>query len=196
MGTLKKMPASPTSKTEQESNNSEQVVVLVNDQDETLGIASRLEAHSGFGLLHRAISVFLFNERGEVLMQRRHRGKSLWGGYWSNSCCTHPLPNEETLDCAVRRVGEELGVAAQLTFQFKFKYQASFDEHSSEHELCSVYIGEIQCDPTVDPTEIEEWAWWTKEELDQKMAMEPNQFTPWSITEWKRLQSNRSDLKN
>ena len=147
----------------------------------------KLSAHSGRGMLHRAISVFLSDETGRVLMQKRHPDKLVWGGYWSNSCCTHPFVGESTIDCATRRVREELGLSVKLTFHFKLKYQASFSKAHAEHELVSVFTGEVQGQPVIDPEEISELMWIEPEKLSQELVRNPDDYTPWCILEWKEL---------
>lgn len=175
------------------TNDLRDTVVLVDAQDRKIGTQDKLAAHSGQGSLHRAISVFLTDGNGRFLMQKRHPDKLVWGGYWSNSCCTHPFVDESTIDCATRRVREELGLSVELTFQFKLKYQAFFSEHHAEHELVSVFTGRVTSDPTVDPKEISELKWIHTEQLDQDFVMKPHEFTPWCIFEWKELRA-RDDL--
>lgn len=164
-------------------------VVLVDSQDRETGILGKLEAHSGQGTLHRAISVFLTDENGLVLMHKRHPDKLVWGGYWSNSCCTHPFVGETTMDCAVRRVREELGLTVELTFHFKLQYQATFSVDYSEHELVSVYTGIAKGECLVDPLEISELCWLTTDKLDRELRTNPNHYTPWCILEWKELRA-------
>lgn len=164
-------------------------VVLVDTQDQEIGTLDKLTAHSGQGLLHRAISVFLTDGHDRVLMQKRHPEKLVWGGFWSNSCCTHPFVGESTIDCATRRVREELGLSVALTFHFKLKYQASFSKLHAEHELVSVYTGKVTSEPALDPQEISEMKWIHKEQLDREFVMKPNEFTPWCILEWKELRA-------
>lgn len=166
-------------------------VVLVDARDREVGTLDKLAAHSGRGTLHRAISVFLTDENGGVLMQKRHPEKLVWGGYWSNSCCTHPFVGESTFDCAKRRVQEELGLSVELTFHFKLKYRASFTKEHAEHELVSVFTGKVSGKPTVDPEEISELMWIEPDLLSQELATKPNFYTPWCILEWKELQARR-----
>ena len=139
------------------------------------------------GVLHRAISVFLFDHDARLLLQQRHPQKPLWGGYWSNSCCTHPYPNEPAHESARRRVREELGINAQLSFRFKLQYQASFTKDLAENELVSVYTGTVSADPLVDPEEIAAWRWISAADLQSEFANRPDQFTPWLKLEWARL---------
>ena len=116
-------------------------LILVDRADNEIGFISKADAHDGAGVLHRAFSLFLFNDAGELLLQQRAPGKRLWGGYWSNSCCSHPRWGEDIDAAAHRRLGEELGIRATLRPLFKFQYQAHFGERGSEHELCTVYVG-------------------------------------------------------
>ncbi|MXX95894.1 MAG: isopentenyl-diphosphate Delta-isomerase [Gammaproteobacteria bacterium] len=162
-------------------------VILVDPDDREIGTMLRETAHSQAGVLHRAISVFLFDIQGRTLLQQRHPEKPLWGGYWSNSCCTHPFPNEFTKDSAARRVHEELGLTAELTFRFKLEYQAAFTEELAEHELVSVYTGNVCSDPVVDLEEIIDWRWISVDELENEFVRVPDEFTPWLKLEWQRL---------
>lgn len=170
-------------------NEFRDTVVLVDEQDRQIGTLDKLEAHSGRGSLHRAISVFLTDETGRVLMQKRHPDKLVWGGYWSNSCCTHPFVGESTIDCATRRVREELSLSVELTFHFKLKYQASFSTAHAEHELVSVFTGTTQAQPVIDPDEISELMWIEPEKLSQELVWKPDDYTPWCILEWKELRA-------
>ena len=163
-------------------------LILVDEADREVGHASRTRCHEGTGLLHRAFSLFVFNERGEVLIQQRAEGKRLWPLFWSNSCCSHPR-RAETMDSAVqRRLHEELGLTCPLHFLFKFKYQAQFDGAGAEHELCSVFIGRCSA-PAVraNRAEIAAWRWIAPEALDAQMAAGAARFTPWFIQEWERI---------
>ena len=164
-------------------------VVLVDSQDREIGTLGKLKAHSGRGSLHRAISVFLTDESDRILMQKRHPEKLVWGGYWSNSCCTHPFEGESTIDAATRRVEEELGLSVKLTFHFKLKYQASFTKDHAEHELVSVFTGIVSNRPIVDPQEISELRWFDSDELDRELVQMPNAYTPWCILEWKEMRA-------
>ena len=168
-------------------------MVVVNSQDEELGIQDRRACHSGAGILHRAISVFLFDSGGRVLVQRRHSRKALWGGFWSNTCCTHPRPGEAATTAATRRLSEEFGVNASLSFAFKFEYHARFDAHWSEWELCSVFVGRSDDDPVPDPDEVESHRWMSAEELDALFASGEG-FTPWFRMEWDLLKREHAEL--
>lgn len=165
-----------------------EALILVDEADREVGHASRARCHEGGGLLHRAFSLFVFNERGEVLIQQRAAGKQLWPLYWSNSCCSHPR-RAESMDSAIhRRLHEELGLNCPLHFLFKFKYQAQFDGAGAEHELCSVFIG--RCDAATvraDRAEIAAWRWIAPAALDAEMSAGAVPFTPWFTQEWARI---------
>ena len=164
-------------------------VILVDAQDREIGTLGKVAAHSGQGTLHRAISVFLTDEKGRILMQKRHPEKLVWGGFWSNSCCTHPFVGEATIDCATRRVREELGFSVHLRFHFKLKYHALFSDEHAEHELVSVYTGLVAGEPTIDPIEITEWRWIEPDQLARELIEIPNDYTPWCILEWKEFRA-------
>ncbi len=163
-------------------------LILVDDNDDEVGYASRTRCHEGSGLLHRAFSLFIFNDRGELLVQQRAAGKRLWPLYWSNSCCSHPR-RAESLDVAIhRRLGEELGLKCPLQFLFKFKYQAQFDGAGAEHELCSVFIGRSAGPVRANAAEIRAWRWIGPEALDAEMrGADTARFTPWFTQEWERI---------
>jgi isopentenyl-diphosphate delta-isomerase type 1 len=115
-------------------------LILVDDSDQDVGHLSKARCHEGKGILHRAFSLLIFNDAGELLIQQRSPRKRLWPLYWSNSCCSHPRSGESTEAATRRRLFEELGMVCPLKFLFKFQYQAQFDATGSEHELCSVFI--------------------------------------------------------
>ncbi len=165
-------------------------LILVDEQDRVLGHRSKAECHDGRGILHRAFSLFIFNPAGELLLQRRSAQKRLWPLYWSNSCCSHPRAGE-TMNAAVhRRLYQELGVASELHYLFKFQYQAGFADQGAEHELCWVYIG-IARDPVrVNANEIAEWRFVAPAALNAKIRGEPEVFTPWFKREWVRIQQD------
>ncbi len=180
-------------KSEIVSSDSEPLI-LVDSQDRELGYLDKAACHDGDGRLHRAFSVFIFNGRGELLMQKRAPDKRLWPMYWSNSCCSHPRRGEAMEIAVRRRVEQELGFGANelqaLRFVYKFEYQASFGASGSEHELCSVYLAHATREPVVNTTEIDEWAWLTPNELSRRLHSRPQDHTPWLHLEWAELQGS------
>ena len=106
---------------------------------------------------------------GELLLTRRSDSKPLWAGFWSNTCCSHPRRGESYGVATQRRLREELGVETPLLFTHRFRYQAQFDENGAEHELCSVYVGQLETEPSPNPMEISDWQWLSPETLDHKI---------------------------
>jgi len=128
-------------------------VVLVNELDHEIGLMEKMEAHEK-ALLHRAFSVFVFNAKGELLLQQRAFEKYHSGGLWTNTCCSHPRPNETVLDAANRRLMEEMGFQTPLQKVFDFIYQAAFSNGLTEHEFDHVFIGHYEGEILPDPQEV------------------------------------------
>ena len=171
-------------------------LILVDQEDRRLGHLSKSLCHEGRGVLHRAFSLLIFNARAELLVQQRSPRKRLWPLYWSNSCCSHPR-RAETMDVATRRrLWEELGIRSDLKFLFKFQYHAQFDATGAEHELCSVFIGRSDAEPTINPEEIADWRWVGPEGLQDEMASaDSSRYTPWFMLEWARIwRDHRADV--
>lgn len=169
-------------------------LILVDEQDNELGYLRKDEAHQGSGTLHRAFSLFIFNTRGELLLQQRAAGKRLWGGYWSNSCCSHPRRGEAMESAVQRRLYEELGIRTPLRYLYKFQYQAQFDETGAEHELCWVYAGHSDDAPRVNLNEIAAMRYIAPEALDAEMQAAPQRFTPWFKLEWARIRNEHPEV--
>lgn len=161
-------------------------LVLVDSEDRAIGLREKLSCHEGRGALHRAVSVFLFDSRGYLLLQQRHPDKQLWGGYWSNSCCTHPFYKELPLITAKRRVQEELGLSVELEYVYKFEYRSEWPPAHCEHELCGVFVGRAQSNPTINPTEIAAWRWEAPGAVDA-LVEDDATATPWFRMEWLEL---------
>lgn len=164
-------------------------LILVDSQDKIIGYENKDICHDGQGILHRAFSIFIFNGRNELLLQKRSEKKQLWGLYWSNTCCSHPRKGETIERAVLRRLYEEVGLRTDLRFLYKFQYQANFDEKGSENELCSVFIGKSDQQPVANNTEIAAWRYISPVELDQELAASTDQFTPWFKMEWQRLRT-------
>ena len=167
--------------------SSDEALILVDENDQEIGTALKEDCHLGDGLLHRAFSVFVFNDKKEVLMQQRSGGKMLWGKFWSNACCSHPRLGEAIDDAAHRRIKEELSLETNLDFLFKFKYQEQFKNIGSENELCHVFIGKCNQEPRVDSNEISDWKYLTIKELTCSIEENPSEFTPWLKIEWSEM---------
>ncbi len=165
-------------------------LILVNEKDEVIGFLDKASCHKGNGVLHRAFSIFIFNNKGELLLQQRSDQKWLWPLFWSNSCCSHPRKGETTEEATHRRLQEELGFDTSLEYLYKFQYQASFEDKGSENELCYVYIGRYNGKIQPNPNEIARWRWISPEALEMEMDRFPHRFTPWFKMEWERIRKD------
>lgn len=153
-------------------------VIVVDSIDREIGVAEKLEAHQ-LGLLHRACSVVLFNDRGEILLQQRSSEKYHSGGLWTNTCCTHPRPGENPLDAATRRLVEEMSIMANLTPEFTFQYRADVGSGLIEHEIDHVFVGRSNSNPDPDPQEVQNWRWATLESVRADLVGRPRAYTSW-----------------
>tara|TARA_B100000963_G_scaffold55995_1_gene44121 strand:- start:1675 stop:2193 length:519 start_codon:yes stop_codon:yes gene_type:complete len=153
-------------------------VQLVDNQDNPIGVMEKLLAHEK-GELHRALSVIILNSKKELLLQRRALGKYHSPGLWTNTCCSHPYPEEDALEAAKRRLQEEMGMSADLKFLFKFLYKCDFDNGLIEHELDHVFIGTTDETPHLNTDEAMAFSWVSIEELETNMKKKPNDYTFW-----------------
>lgn len=156
----------------------EERVVLVSEQDEVLGTMEKMKAHEN-GVLHRAFSVFLFNDQGEMLLQKRAEGKYHSPNQWTNAVCSHPRLNETYLEGAQRRMREELGIEATLSEKFNFIYKADVGQNLWEHELDHVFTGSYNGKFHLNNEEVSEVRFISTEELDSEMQAHPELFTEW-----------------
>lgn len=178
---------------EQKSEDPEDLI-LVDSEDRVVGYLDKESCHDGQGLLHRAFSIFLQDEQGRILLQKRSAHKRLWPGYWSNAVCSHPRRSESGPQAATRRLREELNMNSDLRFLYRFEYHAVFEDLGSEHELCEVYWGNCSGLPSANPMEIEELKFVTVADLNESLACEPQLYTPWFQLEWKAIQEHFPDL--
>ncbi len=153
-------------------------VILVNETDEPTGTMEKMEVHRK-GLLHRAFSIFIFNNKGEMLLQQRSSGKYHNGELWTNACCSHPAPGESTFIAANRRLKEEMGFTTQLEKAFDFTYKASFENGLTEHEFDHVFIGHYDGDISFDRNEVMDYCFKTINELQASLQSHPQKFTSW-----------------
>ncbi len=153
-------------------------VILVDGQDEELGVLDKLRAHE-LGLLHRAFSTFIFDSEGRLLLQRRAREKYHSGGLWSNSCCGHPQPGELLLDSARRRLREEMAIDCGLTDVFCFQYRTELPNGLIEHEFDHVLTGVSDAIPRPDPREVEAWRRRRLDAVQRDLANDPTAYTAW-----------------
>jgi len=164
-------------------------LILVDGDDQPVGELNKEDRHRIGGQLHRAFSLFIFNDKKELLIQKRAQGKALWGGYWSNSCCSHPRVGETTEVAVARRSQEELGFSTEMEFIYKFEYTAHFENRGTEHELCSVFVGHYQGEPDINYEEISSCMWVSAEDVSVMLKDEETPTTPWFAMEWDQLQS-------
>jgi len=156
-------------------------VELVDDRGTPVGSTTVDEAHRPPGRLHRAFSVLLVDDRGRLLLQQRALGKYHSPGVWSNTCCGHPRPGEETASAAARRLREEMGFDCELRPLGHFTYRAELDDGLVEHEIDHVFAGRHDGDPRPDPREVEAWRWVAPEALREEIARDAGRFTPWLV---------------
>ncbi|MFD4790794.1 isopentenyl-diphosphate Delta-isomerase [Streptomyces sp. NPDC058459] len=178
------MPITQTTETHSSSNGTAESILLelVDENGVTTGTAEKLTAHQPPGQLHRAFSVFLFDERGRLLLQQRALGKYHSPGVWSNTCCGHPYPGEAPFAAAARRTYEELGVSPSLLAQAGTVRYNHPDPASGlvEQEYNHLFVGLVQQTPAPDPEEVGGTAFVTAAELAERHAREP--FSAWFMT--------------
>jgi len=164
-------------------------VILVNEHDVVVGQAEKQAAHRA-GALHRAFSVFVQDGAGRVLLQRRALSKYHSGGLWSNTCCGHPRPGEDTRAAAARRLREEMGLECSLEPAGAFVYRAQLGE-LVEHEYDHVFAGRFDGSPAPDPVEVAEWRWVGVEQLEKDLGAFPERYTVWLAQALEHLKKGR-----
>ncbi len=153
-------------------------VILVDEQDQPLGSMEKMEAHKK-GVLHRAFSVFIFNDKGELLLQKRASTKYHSAGLWTNTCCSHPYPGEDTLAAANRRLKEEMGMDTVLIHKTSFVYKTPFDNGLTEHEFDHVFIGSCNENPVLNEDEAGDYKWISLGEVKEEIKKFPENYTSW-----------------
>jgi isopentenyl-diphosphate Delta-isomerase len=169
-------------------------VILVDENDIETGIMEKMEAHRK-ALLHRAISVFIFNFRGEWLLQQRAFDKYHSGGLWTNACCSHPSPGETTLAAANRRLAEEMGIDAQLESLFRFQYHATLESGITEHEIDHVFTGITDREPVINREEANDWRYVSTHQLSEEIKAAPENFTVWFKIIFEQVRDHLNNLK-
>lgn len=153
-------------------------VILVDTNDVPQGTMEKLEAHKK-GLLHRAYSIFIFNSKGEVLLQKRALNKYHSGGLWTNACCSHPAPGEKLEEAVHKRLKEEMGFDCDLKEIFHFTYKTQLNNELTEHELDHVFIGYYNNIPQIDKSEAADWKYINVNELLKDIEQHPENYTYW-----------------
>ena len=153
-------------------------VILVDKDDNQLGLMEKIEAHEK-ALLHRAFSVFILNKKNQLLLQQRASHKYHSPGLWTNTCCSHPRDCEDILAAGERRLFEEMGIKSNLFHLLTFIYKAKFDNGLTEHELDHVLIGKFDGDPIINKNEVSNWKWVDLEEIRQDISENPTDYTVW-----------------
>jgi len=156
----------------------EEKVILVNERDEPIGLMPKLEAHEK-AVLHRAFSVFILNDKKEVMLQQRAHQKYHSPLLWTNTCCSHQREGETNIQAGKRRLSEEMGFSADLKELFHFIYKAPFDNGLTEHELDHVMIGYYEGEPIINHEEVEDWKWMSIEAIRTDMQQHPELYTVW-----------------
>ena len=153
-------------------------VVQVDENDNDIKFVPKLEAHFS-GVLHRAVSVLIFDRNGKWMLQKRANDKYHSSGLWSNTCCSHPFPNEDVKVAAERRLHEEMGISCSLVKRYSFQYKAEFDNGLIEHELDHVFVGITDDVPNPNPEEVSEWRMISTAELEKELRDNPEIFSEW-----------------
>lgn len=172
-------------------------VILVNDRDEPIGVMEKMEAHRK-AVLHRAFSVFIFNSKGEMLLQQRALGKYHSAGLWTNTCCSHPTPGEATDEAAVRRLQEEMGFDTPLTKIFDFVYKCEFEHGLTEYEFDHVFIGTYDGPIEPDSAEVHDYTFKSLDQIEDNLLSHPQKYTVWfgiafpGVLQWARENQPKS----
>lgn len=156
----------------------EKNVILVNENDEVMGIAGKMEAHQK-GLLHRAFSIFVFNKNGDMLLQQRAMDKYHSGGLWTNACCSHPQPGEETGAAAKKRLREEMGFEIPVSKIFDFVYKSKFDNGLTEYEFDHVFVGEYEGEVNYNTEEVMNAEYKPMSAIHDSLKKDPEKYTSW-----------------
>jgi len=156
----------------------EENVILVNEKDEPIGLMPKMEAHEK-AVLHRAFSVFVLNDKNEIMLQQRAHHKYHSPLLWTNTCCSHQREGETNIQAGSRRLFEEMGFQTNLKELFHFIYKAPFDNGLTEHELDHVMIGYYNDAPSINPEEVEDWKWMPIEAVKSDIQNNPDLYTIW-----------------
>lgn len=156
----------------------EEKVILVDENDNPIGLMPKMEAHEK-GVLHRAFSVFIMNQKGQVMLQQRALHKYHSPGLWTNTCCSHQRENETNIEAGKRRLQEEMGFVTELTEIQSFIYKAPFDNGLTEHEFDHILLGFYEENPSINSEEVASWKWEFPAEVKADMFKNPQKYTEW-----------------
>jgi isopentenyl-diphosphate delta-isomerase len=156
----------------------EEMVILVDENDTPIGLMEKIMAHEK-ALLHRAFSVFIFNEKRQLMLQQRALHKYHSPGLWTNTCCSHQRQGESNIEAGKRRLMEEMGFTTELTETTSFIYKAPFDNGLTEHEYDHVMVGYYNNEPEINPEEVADWKWMAVEEVKEDIKKHPERYTAW-----------------
>ena len=156
----------------------EELVILVNKQGEQIGLMPKMEAHEK-AILHRAFSVFIFNDNNELMLQQRALDKYHSPGLWTNTCCSHQRDGETNIEAGKRRLQEEMGFVTDLKESISFIYKAPFDNGLTEHEYDHVLLGNYNDSPKINLDEVASWKWMKLEDVKIDIALHPEIYTEW-----------------
>ncbi|RED48261.1 isopentenyl-diphosphate Delta-isomerase [Seonamhaeicola aphaedonensis] len=156
----------------------EEKVILVNEQDEQIGLMPKMEAHEK-ALLHRAFSVFIFNHKNELMLQQRALDKYHSPGLWTNTCCSHQRDGESNIEAGKRRLQEEMGFVTELKESISFIYKAPFDNGLTEHEYDHILLGKYEGEPIINENEVAHWKWMPLEDVRTDIKLNPQEYTAW-----------------
>lgn len=156
----------------------EEQVILVNEKDEPIGLMPKLQAHEK-AMLHRAFSVFILNDKNEIMLQQRAASKYHSPLLWTNTCCSHQRNGETNILAGKRRLQEEMGFSVELKELFSFIYKAPFDNGLTEHEYDHVMVGYFNEEPKINKEEVEDWKWMSMEAIKHDMKDHPENYTAW-----------------
>ena len=154
------------------------MVILVDNNDNQLGLMEKMEAHEK-AILHRAFSVFILNDNNELLLQKRALSKYHSPGLWTNTCCSHPRNGESVINAGLRRLKEEMGFETEISSLLSFIYKAEFDNGLTEHEFDHVLVGRYNKNPSINKSEVSDWKWTDLDFLKKDVVVNPDLYTVW-----------------
>lgn len=165
--------------TNQNHQAKRKLLIVVDENDKKIGLENKLKCHMGKGILHRAYTIFIFNNNGQLLIQKRSKDKLLWPLSWEASCSSHPYEGENLIESAEKRLKEELGFTCKLKDIGKFQYQAFYKNIGAENEICHLLIGKYNGEIRPNPKEIAKWKWININTLREDIKQSPNKYAPW-----------------